>query len=128
MTGQRGVAVRCIGALQECLQARAHRLAQTLADPLAVGPRDHRRIKRSIVVKSNRVVQDWGKCLGDNPMAVAVLDRLMHCAHLLDFEGESYCFHLHRPRNSNEEGRFTAAQRAWLALPPEDFGYYWALA
>lgn len=46
--------------------------------------------KRSIVVTSNRVVQDWGKYLGDNTMATTILDRLMHRAHLLEFEGKSY--------------------------------------
>lgn len=46
--------------------------------------------KRSIVVTSNRVVQDWGKYLGDMTMATTILDRLMHRAHLLEFEGRSY--------------------------------------
>lgn len=52
----------------------------------------HRRYKarRSIVVTSNRVVQDWGKYLGDNTMATTILDRLMHRSHLLEFEGKSY--------------------------------------
>ena len=48
------------------------------------------KLKRSIVVTSNRVVQDWGKYLGDNTMATTILDRLMHRAHLLEFEGKSY--------------------------------------
>ena len=47
------------------------------------------KLKRSIVVTSNRVVQDWGKYLGDNTMAT-ILDRVMHRAHVLEFEGESY--------------------------------------
>jgi len=52
----------------------------------------HRRYKlrRSIVVTSNRVVQDWGKYLGDNTMSTTILDRLMHRATLLEFEGNSY--------------------------------------
>ena len=48
------------------------------------------KLRRSIVVTSNRVVQDWGKYLGDNTMATTILDRLMHRAHLLEFEGKSY--------------------------------------
>ncbi|MFN8695014.1 MAG: ATP-binding protein, partial [Burkholderiales bacterium] len=39
---------------------------------------------------SNRVVQDWGKYLGDTTMAGTILDRLMHRSHLLEFEGKSY--------------------------------------
>lgn len=52
----------------------------------------HQRYKqrRSILVTSNRVVQDWGKYLGDNTMATTILDRLMHRAHILEFEGKSY--------------------------------------
>jgi hypothetical protein len=34
----------------------------------------------AIVVTSNRVVQDWGKYLGDATMATTILDRLMHRA------------------------------------------------
>lgn len=52
----------------------------------------HRRYKmrRSIVVTSNRVVEDWGKYLGDNTMSTTILDRLMHRSALLAFEGKSY--------------------------------------
>lgn len=52
----------------------------------------HTRYKRhaSIVVTSNRVVQDWGAYLGDATMASTILDRLMHRCHLLEFEGKSY--------------------------------------
>jgi DNA replication protein DnaC len=52
----------------------------------------HRRYKlrRSIVVTSNRVVQDWGKYLADNTMSTTILDRLMHRSALLEFEGKSY--------------------------------------
>ena len=48
------------------------------------------KLRRSVVLTSNRVVQDWGKYLGDNTMATTILDRLMHRAHLLEFEGKSY--------------------------------------
>ena len=48
------------------------------------------KLRRSIVVTSNRVVQDWGKYLGDNTMGAPILDRLMHRSTLLAFEGRSY--------------------------------------
>jgi DNA replication protein DnaC len=40
----------------------------------------HQRYKlhRSVVVTSNRIVQDWGTYLGDNTMSTTILDRLMH--------------------------------------------------
>ena len=52
----------------------------------------HQRYKRrtSIVVTSNRVVQDWGKYFGDATMGTTILDRLMHRAVMLEFEGKSY--------------------------------------
>ena len=52
----------------------------------------HRRYKqkRSVLVTSNRIVQDWGKYLGDATMATTILDRLMHRAAMLEFEGKSY--------------------------------------
>jgi DNA replication protein DnaC len=48
------------------------------------------KLRRSMLVTSNRVVQDWGKYLGDTTMATTILDRLMHRAHILEFEGKSY--------------------------------------
>ena len=44
---------------------------------------------RSIVITSNRVVQDWGRYLGDATMATTLLDRLMHRCAMLEFEGKS---------------------------------------
>ncbi|MGY3610086.1 MULTISPECIES: ATP-binding protein, partial [unclassified Bradyrhizobium] len=52
----------------------------------------HQRYKlhRSVIVTSNRVVQDWGAYLRDNTMSTTILDRLMHHCHLLEFDGRSY--------------------------------------
>ncbi|TDF93433.1 ATP-binding protein, partial [Paraburkholderia guartelaensis] len=52
----------------------------------------HQRYKqrRSILVTSNRVVQDWGRYLRDSTMASTILDRLLHRSKLLEFEGKSY--------------------------------------
>jgi DNA replication protein DnaC len=49
-----------------------------------------RRWRRSIIVTSNRVLQDWGNYLGDATMGTTILDRLMHHAVMLEFEGKSY--------------------------------------
>ena len=38
---------------------------------------------------SNRVVQDWGKYLGDATMATTILDRLMHRCTMLEFKGKT---------------------------------------
>lgn len=43
-----------------------------------------RRYERaSTVLTSNRPLEDWGKLLGDTAAVTALLDRLMHHAHLL---------------------------------------------
>ncbi|PYO27557.1 MAG: hypothetical protein DMD86_17745, partial [Candidatus Rokuibacteriota bacterium] len=39
-------------------------------------PRFHR-------ITSNRPVEDWGKLLGDTAAVAALLDRLLHHAHVL---------------------------------------------
>jgi DNA replication protein DnaC len=46
--------------------------------------------RKSIVVTSNRPLDDWGKLLRDNAASSAILDRLLHRGHLLKFEGKSY--------------------------------------
>lgn len=68
----------------------ARRISDTSAELLQTIV--HQRYKRraSIVVTSNRVVQDWGKYLGDATMGTTILDRLMHRAVMLEFEGKSY--------------------------------------
>jgi DNA replication protein DnaC len=48
------------------------------------------KLRRSMVVTSNRVPQGWGTYLGDTTMGSTILDRHMHRAHMLDFGGESY--------------------------------------
>jgi DNA replication protein DnaC len=48
------------------------------------------KLRRSVIVTSNRVVQDWGTYLRDSTMSTTILDRLMHHCHLLEFEGRSY--------------------------------------
>jgi len=43
-----------------------------------------RRYERaSTILTSNRPVDDWGKLLGDNAAVAALLDRLLHHAHIL---------------------------------------------
>lgn len=68
----------------------ARRIGQGAGELLQTLVHQRYKLKRSIMVTSNRVVQDWAKYLGDTTMATTILDRLMHRAHLLEFEGRSY--------------------------------------
>ncbi|HVH62388.1 MAG TPA: IS21-like element helper ATPase IstB [Candidatus Dormibacteraeota bacterium] len=46
--------------------------------------------KSSVVITSNRGVDDWGKLLGDVVVVAPLLDRIMHRGNLLKFEGKSW--------------------------------------
>ncbi len=46
--------------------------------------------RKSTLITSNRIIDDWGKCLGDNMAASTILDRFMHRGHLIEFSGRSY--------------------------------------
>lgn len=46
--------------------------------------------RKSTLITSNRVLEDWGKLLRDNAASSAIIDRLLHRGHLLKFEGKSY--------------------------------------
>ena len=46
--------------------------------------------KHATLITSNRPVEDWAKLLGDVVLVTPLLDRLMHHAHLLRFEGKSW--------------------------------------
>jgi DNA replication protein DnaC len=45
---------------------------------------------RSTIMTSNRPLEDWGKLLGDVPSASAILDRFLHHAEIVAFQGRSY--------------------------------------
>jgi DNA replication protein DnaC len=66
----------------------ARRISENAAELLQTIVHQRYKLRRSIVLTSNRVVQD--KYLGDNTTATTILDRLMHRSHLLEFEGKSY--------------------------------------
>ena len=66
----------------------ARRISEAGAELLQTVVHQRYKLRRSIVVTSNRVVQDWGKYLGDATMATTILDRLMHRAHHARVRGQ----------------------------------------
>lgn len=46
--------------------------------------------KGSIILTSNKSYGSWGDIFGDNVLATAILDRLLHHSHTLNIKGESY--------------------------------------
>lgn len=50
-----------------------------------------RRYERaSTVLTSNKSFEEWGSILGDEVMAAALIDRLLHHCHLVNIRGNSY--------------------------------------
>jgi DNA replication protein DnaC len=50
-----------------------------------------RRYERaSLIVTSNKPFSGWGEIFGDDAVAVAMIDRLVHYAEILSLKGDSY--------------------------------------
>lgn len=61
--------------------------------------------KRSLIITSNLDFSDWGELFDKPATAAAVLDRLLHHAHVISLKGDSYRVH-HRltpPRLPDED-------------------------
>jgi DNA replication protein DnaC len=70
------------------------KLAHTAAeDLLEIIMRRYERA--STILTSNRPVDDWGKLLGDTAAVTALLDRLLHHAHILKCGPRSWRTKLH---------------------------------
>ena len=44
----------------------------------------------STVLTSNKGFEEWGEVLGDDVMAAALIDRVLHHCHLVNIRGNSY--------------------------------------
>ena len=62
--------------------------------------------KGSMVITTNQVVTQWGSIFGDEVLAAAILDRLLHHSHVLTIRGDSY--------------RLRAKRKSGLIKPPAD--------
>ena len=52
----------------------------------------------SIILTTNRGIAEWGEIFEDSTVAVAILDRLLHHATVLQIDGESYRMRGHRAK------------------------------
>ena len=56
----------------------------------------NRRYERaSTVLTSNKGFEDWGQVLGDDVMAAALIDRLVHHCHIVNIRGNSFRLRQH---------------------------------
>ncbi len=62
---------------------------------------NQRYLKSSIIMTTNRPVTEWGQVLGDNTVAAALLDRLLHRSVVIDITGDSYRLRDHQARTDN---------------------------
>ncbi len=46
--------------------------------------------RQSVVITTNLEFSRWGSVFGDDQMAAAVIDRIVHHGRLVQFKGESY--------------------------------------
>lgn len=56
----------------------------------------HRYERGAMIITSNRDTAEWHPLFGDPLLASAAMDRLLHHAHVIDIEGDSY----RNPRNA----------------------------
>lgn len=54
----------------------------------------------SVIVTSNLPFSRWGETLGDDVVASATIDRLVHHAHVISLDGDSYRTRAHRNHDS----------------------------
>jgi DNA replication protein DnaC len=74
----------------------------------------------SVLITSNRPVMEWGEVFGDQVVATAILDRLLHHSHVLTIRGDSY--RLREKRRSGlirpQTGGSSSPDSAGLRPPP----------
>ena len=64
-----------------------------------------------MLISSNRSVEEWDEVFGDQVVAAAILDRLLHHSHVVTIRGDSY-----RLREKRRSGLFRP--QAGGTLPP----------
>jgi DNA replication protein DnaC len=57
-----------------------------------------RYLHGSVILTTNRGIAEWGAIFEDTTVAVAILDRLLHYATVLQIDGDSYRMRNHRAR------------------------------
>ena len=64
-----------------------------------------RHERGSVIVNSNLPFSEWGQVFRTERLAVALLDRLTHKAHILEMNGESYRLRSARERKNSKSKR-----------------------
>ena len=84
-----------------------------------------RRYERaSTVLTSNKSFEEWGEVLGDEVMAAALIDRMLHHCHIVNIRGNSYRMRQHTElwRALNQESSDGSSQSQSRKKPKEARG------
>jgi hypothetical protein len=68
----------------------------------------------STVLTSNKSFEEWGEIFGDEVMAAALIDRLLHHCHIVNIRGNSY-----RMRAHSDSGGHCSSPPSRMAPPPQ---------
>ena len=74
----------------------------------------------STVLTSNKSFEEWGEIMGDDVMAAALIDRILHHCHVINIRGNSYRMREHSElwQALHPAGRTSLARRLTLARNP----------
>jgi DNA replication protein DnaC len=67
--------------------------------------------KGSIILTTNRPLEDWGQVLGDTATAGAILDRFLHHAEVVQLPGRSYRMQNRRESHTKDEGTALTSEK-----------------
>ena len=70
--------------------------------------------RRRLVLTSNKGFEDWGEIFGDEVMAAALIDRLVHHCHIVNIRGNSYRMRQHAELRSALHPRQNVPDRSAL--------------
>jgi len=66
---------------------------------------------RSMMMTSNRPLEDWGKLIGDVPAATAILDRFLQSAEVIQVTGRSYRLRQPTEKQAKSEASMTPSRK-----------------
>ena len=75
-----------------------------------------RHERGSMILTTNKSFEEWGGVVGDEVMAAAMLDRLLHRCHVVNIQGTSY--RMREYKAARAQTRRNAEKAAVATLPP----------
>ena len=78
-----------------------------------------RHERASTVLTTNKGFEEWGSVLGDEVMATAMLDRLLHHCHVVNIQGSSYRMRAFRAKRKELVEKQKIEEKNFQGLAPE---------